>query len=196
MITLEHNELVFRFPEIHDHAMLRIDFKRTLRIPDDNRSYDLPPSLGSFPLAHIDDHADCVPASWNEHGGVFLPMYQAEALWMNFSATMQYPFAVKIAAGKINAVTGKEWNRELHSGPQDYMSIPRQPWLDGFCVSESHIRQFVAMPLGKGYTAEEQLTGKAEHGGLQIIVYPMKLDRYLKILEWREQARAPELSFS
>ena len=36
------------------------------------------------------------------------------------------------------------------------------------------IRQFVAMPLGAGYTAEEQITGKAEHGGLQIVVYPMK----------------------
>ena len=32
------------------------------------------------------------------------------------------------------------------------------------------IRQFVAMPLGAGYTAEEQITGEAEHGGLQIVV--------------------------
>jgi hypothetical protein len=30
------------------------------------------------------------------------------------------------------------------------------------------------MPLGYGYTAEEQLTGMAEHGGLQIVVYPQK----------------------
>lgn len=30
------------------------------------------------------------------------------------------------------------------------------------------------MPLGGGYTAEEQLTGEAEHGGAQIAVYPMK----------------------
>ncbi len=30
------------------------------------------------------------------------------------------------------------------------------------------------MPLGRGFSAEEQLTGEAEHGGLQIVVYPMK----------------------
>ena len=40
------------------------------------------------------------------------------------------------------------------------------------------IRQFVAMPLGEGYTAEEQLTGEAEHGGLQIVVYPIKPSYY------------------
>ena len=43
---------------------------------------------------------------------------------------------------------------------------------------EDFIRQFVAMPLGEGFTAEEQITGKAEHGGLQIIVYPMKHEAY------------------
>jgi len=27
------------------------------------------------------------------------------------------------------------------------------------------------MPLGAGYTAEEQITGKADHGGLKIVVH-------------------------
>ena len=56
--------------------------------------------------------------------------------------------------------------------------VPGQPWLDGFCVEKGLIRQFVAMPLGEGFTAEEQLTGEAEHGGLQIAVYPMKRSIY------------------
>jgi len=30
------------------------------------------------------------------------------------------------------------------------------------------------MPLGQGYTVEEQTTGKAEHGGLQIDVFPLR----------------------
>ena len=58
--------------------------------------------------------------------------------------------------------------------PTGLCGHPEQPWLDGFNVSEDFIRQFIAMPLGEGFTAEEQITGKAEHGGLQIIVYPMK----------------------
>lgn len=189
MIELKHDELVFQFPEVHEDAVCRVGFQRTLRIPDDNREYPLPPGLGRFPLEHVEDHSSRLPAAWPEHGGVLLPMYQSEALWINFSDGIgfrrggSYPFAVKIAAGKINAVTGDTWANGLVKDPQDYLVVPDQPWLDGFCVQKGLIRQFVAMPLGQGYTAEEQLTGGAEHGGLQIIVYPMKRDRYEEMLK-------------
>ena len=175
-IELTDDQLVFRFPEVHSKAELAIEFQRTLRIPDDNRAYDLPPGLGRFPLSRVDDYPDNLPDAWHPHGGVFLPMYQAEALWINFEGG--YPMAVKIAAGKVNAVTGKAWKKELRSEPQDYLVVPGQEWLDGFCVEKGLIRQFVAMPLGEGYTTEEQLTGEAEHGGLQIAVYPMKRPVY------------------
>ena len=189
MIELKHDELVFQFPEVHEDAVCRVDFQRTLRIPDDNREYPLPPGLGRFPVEHVEDHSSRLPAAWIERGGVLLPMYQAEALWINFSSGIgfrrgaSYPFAVKIAAGKINAVTGDEWSNELVKDPQDYLVVPDQPWLDGFCVQKGLIRQFVAMPLGQGYTAEEQISGAAEHGGIQIIVYPMKRDRYEEMLK-------------
>ena len=171
-IELRNNQLIFRFPDVHEDAELKIEFQRTLRIPDDNRSYHLPPGLGKFPLYRVDDYPDNLPANWEEHGGVFLPMYQAEAMWINFHAS--YPMAIKIAAGKINAVTGAGWKDALTNTPQDYLVVPEQPWLDGFCVEKGLIRQFIAMPLGEGYTTEEQLTGEAEHGGLQIAVHPMQ----------------------
>ena len=179
MIELRNDALVFRFPEVHPDAVLELDFQRTLRIPDDGATYPLPPGLGRFPLRHVDDHADQAPAVWLEHGGVMLPMYQSEALWLSFDSAMigdraPYCFIVKVATGKINAVTGEEWTEGVHRDPQDYMVVPEQPWLDGYCVEKGSIRQFVAMPLGSGYTAEEQTTGKGEHGGLQIAVYPMK----------------------
>ncbi len=175
-IELRDDQLIFRFPEVHEDAELGIEFQRTLRIPDDNREHYLPPGLGRFPLYRVDDYPDNLPDSWEEHGGVFLPMYQTEALWINFRA--DYPTAVKIAAGKVNAVTGEAWEENLTRHLQDYVVVPEQPWLDGFCVEKGLIRQFVAMPLGKGYTAEEQLTGEAEHGGLQIAVHPMKRSKY------------------
>jgi hypothetical protein len=43
------------------------------------------------------------------------------------------------------------------------------------------------MPLGEGYTAEEQLTGEAEHGGIQLVVYPMKRERYEQLRKRREE---------
>ncbi|MBI3409084.1 MAG: hypothetical protein HY040_12110 [Planctomycetes bacterium] len=184
MIELHNDRLVFSFPEAYPAAKLSIDFQRTLRIPDDGKTYPLPPGLGRFPVKHVDDFADKVPGDWREHGGVMLPMFQSEAMWLLLHGDydpergVAYPFAIKVAAGKIDAVTGNSWSNGLHRSPQDYMISPGQPWLDGFCVEKGTIRQFVAMPLGAGYTAEEQITGKAEHGGLQIAVYPMKRDAY------------------
>jgi hypothetical protein len=180
MIELRHDRLHFSFPDVHEFARVTIEFQRTLRIPDDTRTYPLPPGLGAFPLRHVDDGTEHVPTAWLTHGGVMLPMYQAEAMWIQFSAEhdedrdVAYPFAIRIAAGKINAVTGQQWTRGLHEDPQDYVVVPEQPWLDGFCVTKGTIRQFVAMPLGQGYTAEEQITGTADHGGVQVVVYPMK----------------------
>ena len=176
MIVLQDDRLEFRFPEVHAKARCSISFMRTLRLPDDNRSYPLPPGLGHIPLHHVDDFGATVPSAWMRHGGVFLPMYQAEAMWINFNC--HYPMALKIAAGKVCALTGETWAPELVPEPQNYLVVPDQPWLDGFCVGQDLIRQFVAMPLGEGYSAEEQLTGEARYGGLQILAYPMKADVY------------------
>ncbi len=182
MIELQGDRLKFSFPGVHPGARLTIELQRTLRIPDDGKDYPLPPGLGRFPLRHVDDFASQMPPQWLDRGGVLLPMYQSEALWLRFEPhyvlphQTHYPFAVKIAAGKINAVTGDPQSDELSDPPQDYLVVPEQPWLDGYCVDTGVIRQFVAMPLGAGYTAEEQLSGTAEQGGVQIIAYPMKRD--------------------
>jgi hypothetical protein len=157
---------------------VEIEFQRTLRIPDDGKTYHLPPGIGRFPLRHVDDFADRVPSEWLKRGGVLMPMYQAEALWLNFSG--EYPFAIKIAAGKINAVSGESWKEGLNRKPQDYVVTPKQPWLDGFAVEKGVIRQFVAMPMGAGYSVEEQLSGKAEFGGVQFQVIPMKARKYFE----------------
>lgn len=177
MIELEHDRLSISFPEVHGDAHCSMDFQRTLRLPDDGRGYPLPAGLGRFPLSHIEDFGERVPKAWRKRGGVLMPMYQSEALWLNLNAS-GYPFAVKIAAGKINAVTGAPWKDGLSSTPQDYLVLPDQPWLDGYHVEKDLIRQFVAMPLGQGYSVEEQLTGAAEFGGLQIIVFPMRREVY------------------
>ena len=195
MIILERNELSFRFSEVHEDAGCSICFQRTLRIPDDGNSYPLPPGLGRFPLRHLDDFAERVPDTWVKRGGVIMPMHQAEAMWLLFGGAYgRYPCAVKVAAGKINAVTGEPWVERLNGDPQDYLVAPEQPWLDGYCVETGVIRQFVAMPLGEGYSAEEQITGEAEHGGLQIVLYPMKVKRYKEMRALRPRGGFEETS--
>jgi hypothetical protein len=191
MITLEGSTLGFRYPEVHVHANTEVHFQRTLRIPDDRNHYPLPPGLGRFPLQHMEDLADRVPKDWATRGGVIMPLYQAEAMWIAFTQHPgSFPFAIKIAAGRVNAVSGEPWKPQLDAADDDYVVVPPQPWLDGFCVAKDVVRQFVAMPLGAGYSIEEQLTGKVEHGGLQFVVYPMKAARYEEIVRMRaEEAR-------
>lgn len=198
MIELKDNKLHFTFPEIHPQAKLSIEFQRTLRIPDDGTEYPLPPGLGAFPLRHVDDFASGVPGAWLQRGGVMMPMYQSEAMWLRFHATSVanrgvYPFAIKVATGKQCAVSGDAWAQGLTRQPQNYMVAPQQPWLDGYVVEKGLIRQFVAMPLGSGYTAEEQLTGEAQHGGVQIEVYPMRRRAFEKHFQIRRRRATKEL---
>lgn len=156
-----------------------VTFQRTLRIPDDGNNYPLPPGLGAFPILRVEDFADRVPDAWRERGGFIIPMYQREALWLNFEAAYWKPNAVKIGIGRINAVTGEEWSEELHAEPeQDYIVCPDQPWLDGINSGDGYICQFVAMPLGQGYTVEGQLTGKEEFGGIQVVAFEPKPGKF------------------
>jgi hypothetical protein len=155
-----------------------VSFQRTLRIPDDGKTYPLPPGLGKFPICKVDDYADKVPSSWNKHGGVFIPMYQREALWLNFEGFSWHPNAAKVAIGKINAVTGKPWDQKLDGAKQDYLVCPDQPWLDGINSGKGYIRQFVAMPLGMGYTVEGQVSGEEKFGGIQLIVFEANLGKF------------------
>ncbi len=180
MITIVGDQLTFHFPEVHRFAKCRVGFQRTLRIPDDDRTYSLPPGLGSFPLRHLDDFADRLPQESVRRGGVLMPIHQAEAMWIRFESRWgsRYPCAIKVATGKVCAISGEPWREGLTGDPQNYVVVPGQPWLDGYCVGKGTIRQFVAMPLGDGYTVEEQLTGEGLHGGLQIAVYPMKCEVY------------------
>ena len=166
-VTVRDNEIVFG----NDFSL---DFQRTLRIPDDDRTYPLPPGLGAFPVCRVEDYRDTVPPSWLEHGGVFIPMYQREALWIGFNSDYGQPKAIKIAVGKINAVSGKPWHQKLTKQEDDYLVAPPQPWLDGINAGDGYIKQFLAMPLGMGYTVEGQVTGKEKFGGIQIIVYEPK----------------------
>ena len=215
MIELQHDQLIFSFPDLRlrlkDRAQAWIDsrlseatseqkarlpssreelypmfdwcvpkvrvavsFQRTLRIPDDGKDYPLPPGLGRFPVFHVDDYPS-VPEPWKKRGGVMMPMHRTEALWLHFSA--DYPMALKVGAGGICAVSGVRWSLTLQSPPQNYVVLPEQPWLDGFCVSSGIIRQFVAVPLGKGLTVEHQLTGAESWGGLQLQAFPVMIEK-------------------
>lgn len=177
-MKIKNNSIVF-------NNGFAVTLQRTIRLPEDGKTHALPPGMGVFPVRRVEDYKDKVPAAWNEHQGVFIPMYEREAMWFAFSGPTS---AVKVATGKVNALNGKSWTPELQKKSdtpgstkdpvQDYMVAPYpQPWLDGFNTGDNVIRQFVAMQLGKGYTVEGQVTGKEDVGGFQLLVVPAKPDK-------------------
>ncbi|KAM0190406.1 hypothetical protein ACHAPI_009395 [Fusarium lateritium] len=166
---------------------LTITFKRTIRVPDNDESTALPPDMGSFPLFKVDDYADTLPVNMAQKGGLFLPMYQREALWINFKSETYWPYfklrsryLVKIYVGGINAISGEPAvpnaatplrRRNLLKNDkslQDYIVVPEQRWLDGIAVEPGQVRQFVAMPVGTGHSVEAQMTGEETTAGIQL----------------------------
>jgi hypothetical protein len=175
---------------VRDQLTLRsvtVDFQRTLRIPETGL-HPLPPGLGRFPLRRVADYPDTAPAEWLSRGGVMLPIYQREAMWLSFSASE--PTALQVGVGKVCAVSGLPWIERLIGDPQNYVALPRQPWLDGINAGDGFIHQFVAVPLGSGATVEGQVTGEEIHGGVQLRAVGLTEEALAK---WRaEQAMRTE----
>ncbi|MFI6335672.1 hypothetical protein [Streptomyces sp. NPDC050535] len=169
---------------LHLPGEVRVRFIRTLRLPETG-THALPPGLGEFPVRRVEDYADTVPAEWRARGGVMLPVYMREAMWLSFGGTAE-PAALQVGVGKVCAVSGKPWSSRLTRDPQNYVVLPRQPWLDGINSGKGTVRQFVAVPLGLGATVEGQVTGEEVWGGVQLQSFPLR-DEELRA--WREEER-------
>ncbi|MFI6937944.1 hypothetical protein ACIBI4_01615 [Streptomyces sp. NPDC050418] len=161
-----------------------VQFMRTLRLPETG-THALPPGLGTFPLRRVQDFPDTAPQEWLERGGVLLPVYLREAMWLAFGGSSE-PAALQVGVGKVCAVSGKPWSDKLKRHPQNYVVLPRQPWLDGINSGKGTVRQFVAVPLGLGATVEGQVTGEEHWGGVQLQTYPLD---HKALAAWREEQR-------
>lgn len=71
---INNDELEFAFPAIGKDCILRINFQRTLRVPDGEVN-NLPPGLEQFELEHVEDYEGRIPQKWLEQGGLMMPMY-------------------------------------------------------------------------------------------------------------------------
>jgi hypothetical protein len=161
-----------------------VRFIRTLRLPESG-THALPPGLGEFPVRRVADYPDTVPEAWRARGGVMLPVYLREAMWLSFAGTTE-PAALQVGVGKVCAVSGKPWTGRLSRDPQNYVVLPRQPWLDGINSGTGTVRQFVAVPLGLGATVEGQVTGEEVWGGVQLQSFPLGEPA---LQRWREEQR-------
>jgi hypothetical protein len=157
---------------------LDLKFQRTLRVPEDGKFYPLPAYFGLYPLFNVETFSDRLPLYMQKKGGLFIPMFQREALSLDFDcSTREECFAIRIYVGSINAISGKAAQSRLSEGEQDYIIVPNQRRLDGFLAGKGKVRQFVAMPLGSGYSVEKQVTGSEFIGGIQLEIIPRLSDK-------------------
>jgi tetratricopeptide (TPR) repeat protein len=156
----------------------RISFNRTLRVPEDGREYPLPAGFGRLPILRVEDYANRVPEKWIDQGGFIIPLYQREALFLEFAGVRWRPTIGKVSVGCINAISGKAHDMKIRPHRQDYVVIPDQHWLDGINAGDGSVSQFVAMPLGKGYTIEAQITDEEKHGGFQLAIFDPRCGRF------------------
>lgn len=164
---------------------VHIRFMRTLRLPESG-THALPPGLGEFPLRRVEDHPATVPPEWLAKGGVMLPVHLREAMWLAFAGTRE-PAALQVGVGKVCAVSGERWTGRLDRSPQNYLVLPRQPWLDGINSGKGTVRQFVAVPLGLGATVEGQVTGEETAGGVQLQAFALSPQA---LARWRGEQEA------
>ena len=116
-------------------------------------------------------------------------------MWINFKSDCR--FAIKIFVGGVNAISGEPVTenaatklRRLNlvaydKSIQDYVVTPDQLWLDGIASENGHVRQFIAMPLGSGYSVEAQVTGEDVAAGLQFEITPSVQPMTVKDLGYR-----------
>ena len=86
---------------------LRISFRRTIRVPDNDQISFLPPDLGAYPLESVRKHIDKLPAELAAKGGVFFPMYQSEAVWIKFGHAGHQDYMIKMYVSGVNAISGE-----------------------------------------------------------------------------------------
>ena len=145
---------------------LRLGIQRTLRVPETGGPYPLPPGLGRTRVLS----ADALGGDARLDADAVVPLHPHEAIWLQFRGAPGDPRAVKLAVGRIDALTGQPWTLQLESDPQNYIVCPYQPWLDGFHTESGVVRQFVAVPLRTGESVEHQLTG-VDTGGITVACY-------------------------
>jgi hypothetical protein len=75
---------------------LKISFRRTIRVPDNQQVSFLPPDLGAFPLKSVRRYEGRIGAEMSAKGGVFFPMWQSEAMWIDFKASGERDYMVKV----------------------------------------------------------------------------------------------------
>ncbi|KAI0914989.1 hypothetical protein F4823DRAFT_630084 [Ustulina deusta] len=154
-VGLSHSVAVGR----DDFSSLLISFMRTVRVQGGQSC--LPPrGLGTFHLLNTQPYRNQLPPKAVALGGLFLPMYESEAMYITFDCQASDKFVVRPFLGGVNGISGKrlystESAKSAALRKQDYIVTSEQHRLDGVSVRPGVVNQFVAMKINLEPKKEE-----------------------------------------
>ncbi|EUC42825.1 hypothetical protein COCMIDRAFT_39180 [Bipolaris oryzae ATCC 44560] len=161
---------------------LRISFRHTIRVPDNERISKLPPDLGAYPIKAVADYRNKMEPAIAAKGGVFFPIYQSEAIWIDFSCEPNSKYMIKIYVGSVNAISGEPAIEDAGTKLrlqarmaevngkgseciplQDYIIVPGQMWLDGIADYRTMIGQSIRIHVESSDTIEMLMLWIQDH---------------------------------
>jgi hypothetical protein len=139
-------------------AILSVKLMRTVRVPDDGKTYNLPQDFGPFPILDTKNFADTLPPGMKQRGGVFYLCYSVKRCTYQFCLAMvpktfrqRWQIARKGAMMEwilwmrcllcvflrdVQMLSGSEPVSKVRTGVQDYIIAPKQSRLYGFRVDD------------------------------------------------------------
>ena len=160
-----------------------VSFMRTLRIPAEvaRITHCRPRSAPSRSIGSSADFRRPCAARVARAGRRLHPALPARSPLAQLpGARLGHPVAVRVGIGKVDALAGEPL-ATLRSDAGSRRTISSRRSSPGWMAStraKTAIRQFVAMPLGQGYTVEAQVTGEEVFGGIQLVSFEPKPDRF------------------
>jgi hypothetical protein len=151
---------------------LTVKFQHPPRPPGDAKIYVFSTGLEELPLRPATDFPDAPPAPWLKQTDFLMPMDASDPFLIRF--TSNYPFAVKLAAGNLDAVTGESSLSGLQKEPRNYLVVSGESTTRG--VKE---RSFV-LPLDVGCAVHEQFFADQKIGRIDLQICPLHVESYFR----------------
>lgn len=163
-LITDRRALTFAFPDLGSDARLHVTFRRTPRTAD----------LDDLPRLTSDTTLPLAQGSPTGDADAVLPMWQSEAMWIDFSSPHLHPFLVMIGVDGVNAITGTPFTGEPDFDADDYIEVPTQQALATHRRPYGDLRQFVPPSVHVGPDA-------ASPGHLlQFTVTPMRAEAWAR----------------
>ena len=149
---------------------LTVNFQQRPGPPNDAKLYVFSAGLVDVPLCPAANFPDKLPASWLAETDFLALMNASEPFLIGFTAN--YPFAVKLAVGSLDAVTGESALVSLQKEPPNYLVVSGESTVDGIKQ-----RSFV-LPLEAGCATNEQFFAGQKIGVIDVQMWPLCVESY------------------